>query len=101
LHLLLRSFDHIKSHLPEGTEVPKLVFVGDGPARQELERLCVEKGIDATFMGHRSGEDLAACYASADFFVFPSFTEVSGLVILLLTCRRSAKSSSRLSHLVS
>lgn len=96
---MLRSFDHIKEHLPDGSEVPKLVFVGDGPARQELERLCVEKGIDATFMGHRSGEDLAACYASADFFVFPSFTEVSGPFATVLTMRPLVKWCLRLLHL--
>jgi glycosyltransferase involved in cell wall biosynthesis len=57
--------------------MPKLVFVGDGPARIELEQICNSKGYDAVFMGHRTGEELARCYASADVFAFPSFTEVS------------------------
>jgi len=71
LQLLLQAY----FHLP--TPRPKLVFVGDGPARVELESTCDSKGYDATFMGHRSGEELARCYASADVFAFPSFTEVS------------------------
>lgn len=29
------------------------------------------------FMGHRVGHELAECFASADVFAFPSFTEVS------------------------
>ena len=61
---------------------PKLVFVGDGPARAELERICNEKGHDATFMGQRVGEELAQCFASADIFAFPSFTETFGQVVL-------------------
>lgn len=67
----------LKPHLPIDAPMPKLVFVGDGPARIELEQICREKGFDAVFMGHRTGEDLARCYASADVFAFPSFTEVS------------------------
>jgi hypothetical protein len=61
---------------------PKLVFVGDGPARVELEAICQKEGHDAVFMGHRSGAELAACYASADVFAFPSFTETFGQVVL-------------------
>lgn len=54
----------------------RLVVVGDGPQRRELaERLPA-----AIFAGRRSGEDLAAHYASADLFVFPSMTETFGNV---------------------
>lgn len=54
----------------------RLVVVGDGPARREL----TEALPDAVFAGRRSGEDLAAHYASADLFVFPSMTETFGNV---------------------
>jgi glycosyltransferase involved in cell wall biosynthesis len=54
----------------------RLVVVGDGPARREL----AEALPDAVFAGRRSGEDLAAHYASADLFVFPSLTETFGNV---------------------
>lgn len=69
LHLLLHAYPHIPSK-------PKMVFVGDGPARVELEQTCLKKGYDAVFMGHKVGTELAECFASADIFAFPSFTEV-------------------------
>jgi glycosyltransferase involved in cell wall biosynthesis len=54
----------------------RLVLVGDGPLRDALRQRCPE----AVFAGHRSGIDLAAHYASADLFVFPSLTETFGNV---------------------
>ncbi len=55
----------------------KLVLVGDGPARAALQQQLPE----AVFAGLRHGEDLAAHYASADAFVFPSLTETFGNVV--------------------
>ena len=43
----------------------QLVIVGDGPARQKLERTLPR----ALFVGYKSGEELAAHYASFDIFV--------------------------------
>ncbi|MEO1198208.1 MAG: glycosyltransferase family 1 protein [Pseudomonadota bacterium] len=54
------------------------VIVGDGPQRIELS----QKFPDAHFLGTKLGEDLAAHYASADVFVFPSRTDTLGLVVL-------------------
>jgi glycosyltransferase involved in cell wall biosynthesis len=54
------------------------VVVGDGPAREELQ----QKYPEAHFVGSKFGEDLARHYADADVFVFPSFTDTFGLVIL-------------------
>jgi glycosyltransferase involved in cell wall biosynthesis len=54
------------------------VLVGDGPQREEL----AEKYPATVFRGPRFGEDLAAHYACADVFVFPSLTDTFGLVIL-------------------
>jgi len=56
----------------------KLVFVGDGPQRAELAARCPQ----AIFAGQRGGEDLAAHYASADLFLFPSLTETFGNVTI-------------------
>lgn len=56
----------------------RLVLVGDGPMRGELEAALP----DAYFAGHRGGEDLARWYASGDVFVFPSTTETFGNVVL-------------------
>lgn len=54
------------------------IVVGDGPARAELE----EKYPEAKFLGARFGEELARCFRDADVFVFPSWTDTFGLVIL-------------------
>ena len=54
------------------------VVVGDGPQRASLA-----KRFPATrFAGWRQGAALAAAYAGADVFVFPSKTDTFGLVIL-------------------
>jgi glycosyltransferase involved in cell wall biosynthesis len=55
----------------------KLV-VGDGPQRKTLER----EYPDTHFAGARFGASLAAAYAGADVFVFPSRTDTFGLVVL-------------------
>lgn len=54
------------------------VMVGDGPDRARLEATYP----DAIFTGALYGEALAAAYASADVFVFPSLTETFGNVLL-------------------
>src|SRR5512138_57339 len=54
------------------------VVVGDGPQRAELQAQFPE----VTFAGAHHGEALAAHYASADVFVFPSRTDTFGLVML-------------------
>ena len=65
--------DFLKLPLP-GTKV----VVGDGPSREELQR----KYPDVVWRGYQFGDDLAAHFASADCFVFPSRTETFGNVIL-------------------
>ncbi|KAG2444891.1 hypothetical protein HXX76_001628 [Chlamydomonas incerta] len=57
-----------------------LAFVGDGPARQELQSAF--KGTPTQFLGMLHGEDLSAAYASADVFVMPSESETLGFVVL-------------------
>jgi glycosyltransferase involved in cell wall biosynthesis len=54
----------------------KFVFVGDGPARRDLQNQFPE----AVFAGMRSGVELATHYASGDVFLFPSVTETFGNV---------------------
>ncbi|GIW86824.1 MAG: glycosyl transferase [Isosphaeraceae bacterium] len=57
----------------------RLLIVGDGPARPELEN---RLGSAAAFVGYRSGEDLADHYAACDLFAFASRTETFGNVVL-------------------
>lgn len=54
----------------------RLVLVGDGPQRAALQAACPQ----ALFAGSQRGEALAAHYASADLFAFPSLTETYGNV---------------------
>ncbi|HMS81426.1 MAG TPA: glycosyltransferase family 1 protein, partial [Burkholderiaceae bacterium] len=69
---LRKAFEGVRGAVP-GSE---LLLVGDGPLRARLQ----EAWPDALFAGIRRGEDLAAHYASADLFVFPSLTETFGNV---------------------
>lgn len=54
------------------------VIVGDGPAREELER----RYPTVVWTGAKRGEDLSRHFASADVFVFPSLTDTFGLVMI-------------------
>lgn len=74
LPLVVSTFAAIRGHVPGA----RLVLVGDGPERRRLE----QRYPDHIFAGMRHGEDLAAHYASADLFLFPSLTETYGNVTL-------------------
>lgn len=74
LDLAVRSFRAIQQHVPQA----RYVWVGDGPAREALQR----NHPDFIFAGMLRGEALARHYASADMFVFPSLSETFGNVIL-------------------
>jgi glycosyltransferase involved in cell wall biosynthesis len=54
------------------------VVVGDGPQREEL----AQRYPEVVFAGARFGDELAAHFAWADAFVFPSLTDTFGLVLL-------------------
>jgi len=56
----------------------RMVLVGDGPLRARLEA----QHRDAVFAGVQRGAALAAHYASADLFLFPSQSETFGNVTL-------------------
>jgi glycosyltransferase involved in cell wall biosynthesis len=56
----------------------QLVLVGDGPYREQLTELLP----GASFLGYRTGDELATIYASADVFVFPGRAETFGQVLL-------------------
>lgn len=58
----------------------RLALVGSGPAEDHLRRLF--EGTPTVFTGYMSGTELAAAYASADLFLFPSDTETLGFVAM-------------------
>jgi glycosyltransferase involved in cell wall biosynthesis len=70
----LKAFEAVRAEAPGA----RMVVVGDGPLRTEL----AAAHPDVRFVGARHGERLAACYASADCFVFPSLTDTFGNVTL-------------------
>ncbi len=73
---LRRLLDRLQSN---GHDV-RLAIVGDGPARAEFEQYFADT--PTVFTGILRGEELAAAYASADMFAFPSATETLGNVVL-------------------
>lgn len=63
----------------------QLVIAGEGPALPSLERQVKRLGLSENvhFLGYLDRQnELPACYAAADLFVFPSVTETQGLVLL-------------------
>ncbi len=75
LDLLLDAMPHLQARTPQRLA---LVLVGGGPA---VEGLAAREVDGVHFAGYRSGEDLAAHYASSDLFLFPSDTETFGQVV--------------------
>lgn len=74
LELACVAFAALRADQPQA----RLVVVGDGPLAETLAR----RHPEAHFSGMRRGEDLAAHYASADLFLFPSLTETFGNVVV-------------------
>lgn len=72
LHVVIRAFEQMRKINP----LARLVMVGDGPARAELEK----QHPQVIFAGMQTGEPLAQHYASGDIFLYPSLTETYGNV---------------------
>ena len=72
--LALRAFDAVLQRQPKA----RMVVVGDGPARASLAVAYPH----AIFTGPMRGAELAAHYASADVFLFPSLSDTFGNVVL-------------------
>lgn len=81
IDFLFESFRQLKS---EGVEKIKLLLVGDGPYKEELQKLAEEYRInsDVIFAGYVNRGEIAAYYRESDIFVFASLTETQGLVVL-------------------
>ena len=74
LELAIEAFRLIRQQRPDA----RFVWVGTGPLASRLKR----EHPDFVFTGLRLGEDLAAHFASADLFLFPSLTETFGNVTI-------------------
>ena len=76
---LIRAMAIVQRAAPEA----RLVIVGDGPDRAELERLARSLGLDAAFEGRVAEEDLPAYYRAADLVCSPALGGESFGVVLL------------------
>src|SRR5712672_3192157 len=74
LDVLAQAYRQLRD---EGLPI-QLYLVGDGPYLQALHVAMPE----AIFTGYLRGKELAAAYASADVFVFPSTTDTFGNVVI-------------------
>lgn len=74
LGLALQAFRALQARIPAA----RMAMVGDGPQRGAL----ADAYPDVIFTGTKRGGELAAHYASADVFLFPSLTETFGNVVL-------------------
>ncbi len=74
IELAIRAFARMRLSCPELV----CIVVGDGPARSKLKR----DHPQVQFPGYLLGDELAACYASADILLFPSETETFGNVLV-------------------
>lgn len=74
LPLAVRAFRELQRERPDA----KFVWVGEGPELAGIR----EANPDFVFCGLRRGDDLAAHFASADLFVFPSHSETFGNVTI-------------------
>lgn len=64
-----------------------LLIVGDGSEKESLERYCTMHEIrDVHFMGWAEGEEKCQMYLVADVFIFPTRSDVWGLVINEAMC---------------
>ncbi|ACX52165.1 glycosyl transferase group 1 [Ammonifex degensii KC4] len=79
LRFLLRSFALVKKEL----EATRLVLVGGGPQKEELEKLARSLGVgqEVIFTGPLPPDKVKDAYAAADLFVIASLTETQGLVV--------------------
>jgi len=74
LGLAVAAFRSLQRQRPDA----RFVWVGDGPAREQLQR----DNPDFILSGVQRGHELARHFASADLFLFPSLSETFGNVTL-------------------
>jgi glycosyltransferase involved in cell wall biosynthesis len=76
LPLLVRAFKTLSTRRRDVC----LVVAGDGPYRQQMQEELV--GLPVCFAGYCDDRKLAALYATATLFVFPSRTDTLGQVVM-------------------
>jgi sugar transferase (PEP-CTERM/EpsH1 system associated) len=87
--LLIRAFARVRHSSAEAARRLRLVIVGDGPLRGELERLIRQLGLEGSvwMVGERS--DVPDWLAALDLFVLPSLSEgISNTILEAMACGR-------------
>lgn len=83
LHLLIETLKNVRGNY-------KLIVAGDGPERDNLEKLAEAYGIRSKikFTGFLQREQLTKYYATSQLFVLPTLNDCFGLVILEAMCAK-------------
>lgn len=76
---LIRSLPQIRQEVPNA----HLLFVGEGPYREELEKIAGECGVEEqiTFIGRVQYADLPRYICAGDIFAMPSRSRLAGLEV--------------------
>ncbi len=75
---LLSMYEAVRRVRPDAS----LLLVGDGPDRGTYELLCRQRGWNRVhFVGHVAPAELPRYFATADVFVFPTFSDTFGAVL--------------------
>ncbi len=76
---LLGALARVRQEIPDCT----LVIAGDGPQRAEYQELAISLGLrNVFFIGPQTATELAALYAAANLFVFPTLGDPFGAVLV-------------------
>lgn len=79
----LASFRALGSLLQKATAKPwRMIIVGDGPARAEVEQALAPLGARVSFAGLLQPEELAAAYTVSDLYIWPAVNEAYGMALL-------------------
>lgn len=78
-----KNVDLLIRSLPLMEPDVRLLIVGDGPARESLEKAVDDTGVRdrVTFTGYIHGDELVYHYSAADAFVSPSVFETQGFTV--------------------
>lgn len=75
---LVKTFKKVNTQLP----YTKLILVGEGPLKDDLEQLVSELGIQKSVQFIKNSENIEDMYQMFDYFVFPSNYEGLGIVAI-------------------
>lgn len=74
----------LKNIMDNSGKKVKLVIVGDGPYREQLEQMAAQSGVESSifFEGFKNKEEIIRYYQQADIFILPSKREGMPNVVL-------------------